>query len=79
MRTRKRVPRKLTVGERISRLIGAPHLSRSKRMQRTAIIAMVVLLGVYLLVWPIVSDMFGNSKPAVSPGVPSPRALGKKK
>jgi hypothetical protein len=86
-RTRKRVPRRMTVGERISRLIAAPHISRSKRMQRTAIITMVLLLGVYLIIWPIFSDMFGGgTREAASPtsagapntNSPPAHALGKK-
>jgi hypothetical protein len=82
------VPRKLTLGERITRLVAAPDLPHSKRMQRMAIIAMIVLLGVYLVVWPIFSDMFsGGTRQAASPTVsgapnstsPPAHALGKKK
>jgi hypothetical protein len=87
-RTRKRVHRKVTVGQRISRLIEAPHLSRSQRLQRRVIVTMALLMGVYLIVWPIFSDMFGGGRreaaaPTASgaPNSTSPplHALGKKR
>ena len=71
------MPRKLTLGERISRFVGAPHLARSQRMQRTAIIAMIVLLGVYLIIWPIVSELFGGGNREFTS--PPARTLDKKK
>ena len=74
------MPRKLTLGERIARLTGSAHLSRSQRMQRTAIITMIVLLGVYLIVWPIFSEMLGGgAKTTTSPGVAAQNALGRRK
>jgi hypothetical protein len=79
-RNRRRVPRKKTLGERIERLIVAPHLPRARRNQRLAIVAMVVLLGAYLLVWPVLSDMFGGgSTQTTSPSAPAPAKLRNKK
>jgi hypothetical protein len=84
VRIRRRVPRKKkTFGQRVERLILAPHLTPSKRAQRMAIIAAIVLMGVYLMVSPILSDMFGRKETApsaaASPAAPPPHALGKKK
>lgn len=86
VRIRRRVPRKKTLNERIDRLIFAPHLPRAKRMQRVAIIAMVLLMGVYLLVSPMLSDLFGGGRKDTAPSAapakaagPSSRPLGKKK
>ena len=80
---RRRIPRKKSRGERIMRLILAPHLPRRQRNQRVAIIAMVVLTGVYLLVSPMLGDIFGrkDSAPATTGASTSPpvHALGKKK
>ena len=74
------MPRKKTVGQRIGSLIFAPQLPRSKRNQRVAIIAMVVLLGVYLLVSPMLGDMFGGSRKDAPPAAAAPtKGLGKKK
>jgi hypothetical protein len=85
VRIRRRVPRKKTFGERVERLILAPHLPRGKRTQRVAIIAMVVLMGVYLLVSPMLGDIFGGGRKDTAPPStgtstsPPPHALGKKK
>ena len=70
------------MGQRLRKALEMPHLSRSKRNQRVAIAAAVVILGVYLLVWPTVSGMIGGNRPAsTSPSAPAapPHSLGRKK
>lgn len=83
VRIRRRVPRKRTLGERVKKAVEMPRLSRAKRNQRVAIVAMVLLLGVYLLVWPTISGMFGGTSSSSSPASPRaasvPHIPGKKK
>jgi len=79
IRVRRRIPRKRTLGERIKRVIVAPHMSRSKRNQRLAIVAMVLLLGVYLLVWPVVSGILGGGSKDSASTSPAPNNLSKKR
>ena len=85
VRIRRRVPRKRTIGARLKKALEMPHVSRAKRNQRVVIVAMVVLMGVYLLVAPLLSDMFGGgrkegaSPAAGAPTSPPPHAIGKKK
>ncbi len=65
---RRRVEREVTLGERIQRTFEMPHLPRSDRNQRVAILAMMLMLLLYLLVSPVLSGIFGGggSSPAAS-------------
>jgi hypothetical protein len=77
IRKRRRVPRKVTLGQKISRLIAAPDLPRSRRQQRLAILAVAVVFGMYLLIGPVLGDIFGGKNS--SPSGPPPKGLANKK
>ena len=81
-RHHRRFGRPRTFAERLRLLVEMPRLTRAERNQRLAIVVVVILVGVYFLLRPLIGPLIeqGNpttATPAVKPVDPPLRRNGK--